>query len=140
MLGFRPHRVVVNTIGTVHVACCNGATAEFKMTSGAAATNSGAYLRKIPSGCLQERLNASLRLRIVAGDNMSTPTRRIVSGCYARAASGHAAAAPPTIAIKSRRFMCGWPPPGKRSFGVQRRGRLQSCVRPVGAVRVDRWP
>jgi hypothetical protein len=24
MLGFRPHRVVVNTIGTVHVACCNG--------------------------------------------------------------------------------------------------------------------
>jgi hypothetical protein len=68
MLGFRPHRVVVNTIGTVHVACCNGATAEFKMTSGAAATNSGAYLRKIPSGCLQERLNASLRLRIVGGD------------------------------------------------------------------------
>src|SRR6516225_1119782 len=36
--------------------------------------------------------------------------------------------------------MCGWPPPGKRSFGVQRRGRLQSCVRPVGAVRVDCWP
>src|SRR6516225_1258987 len=28
-----------------------------------------------------------------------------------------------------RRFMCGWPPPGKRSFGVQRIGRLQSCVR-----------
>jgi hypothetical protein len=40
----------------------------------------------------------------------------------------------------NRRFMCGWPPPGKRSFGVQRRGRLQSCVRPVGAVRVDCWP
>src|SRR5207253_898008 len=26
-------------------------------------------------------------------------------------------------------------PPGKRSLGVQRRGRLQSCVRPVDAVR-----
>ena len=37
-------------------------------------------------------------------------------------------------------FMCGWPPLGKRSLGVQRRGRLQSCVRPVGAVRVDCWP
>ena len=23
--------------------------------------------------------------------------------------------------MNSRRFMCGWPPPGKRSFGVQRR-------------------
>jgi hypothetical protein len=42
--------------------------------------------------------------------------------------------------LLARRFMCGWPPPGKRSFGVQRRGRLQSCVRPVGAVRVDCWP
>jgi hypothetical protein len=32
------------------------------------------------------------------------------------------------------------PLPGKRSFGVQHGGRLQSCVRPVGAVRVDCWP
>ena len=31
--------------------------------------------------------------------------------------------------MNSRRFMCGWPPPGKRSFGVQRRGRLQSRPR-----------
>ncbi len=44
------------------------------------------------------------------------------------------------VMMNARRFMCGWPPPGKRSFGVQRRGRLQSCVRPVGAVRVDCWP
>ena len=58
----------------------------------------------------------------------------------ARAASGRATAAPPMSVMNLRRFMCGWPPPGKRSFGVQRRGRLQSCVRPVGAVRVDRWP
>src|SRR5215831_9896041 len=42
--------------------------------------------------------------------------------------------------VEAPLLMCGWPPPGKRSFGVQRRGRLQSCVRPVGAVRVDCWP
>ena len=33
--------------------------------------------------------------------------------CCARAAIGHAAA-PPSSVMKSRRFMCGWPPPGKR--------------------------
>ena len=39
---------VTNTIGTVRVACCNGPTAEppaARMTSGASATNSAAYLR-----------------------------------------------------------------------------------------------
>src|SRR5215510_10879860 len=35
---------------------------------------------------------------------MSTPTRRIRSGCCARAASGHAAAAPPSSVMKSRRL------------------------------------
>jgi hypothetical protein len=30
----------------------------------------------------------------------------------------------------SRRFMCGWPPPGKRKCSVPHRSRLQSCVRP----------
>src|SRR6516225_822377 len=33
--------------------------------------------------------------------------------------------------VSRRRIMCGWPPSGKRSLGVQRSGRLQSCVRPV---------
>src|SRR5215213_1306091 len=28
-------------------------------------------------------------------------------------------------------FMCGWPPPGKRSFDPLHRDRLQSCVRPL---------
>ena len=37
-----------------------------------------------------------------------------IAGCCARAASGHAAAAPPMSVMNSRRFMCGWPPPGKR--------------------------
>src|SRR5262249_16110267 len=39
-----------------------------------------------------------------------------------------------------RRFMCGWPPPGKRKCNVPHRSRLQSCVRPVHAVRMDCWP
>jgi hypothetical protein len=60
--------------------------------------------------------------------------------CCARAASGHATAAPPSSEMNSRRFMCGWPPPGKRKCSVPHRSRLQSCVRPVGAVRVDCWP
>src|SRR5262245_28924297 len=50
-------------------------------------------------------------------------------------------AAPRSTVMDSRRFiMCGWPPPGKRSLGAQHRGRLQSCVRPVDAVRMDCWP
>jgi hypothetical protein len=40
-----------------------------------------------------------------------SPMRRIRSGCCARAASGHAAAAPPSSVMNSRRvLMCGWPP------------------------------
>jgi hypothetical protein len=60
--------------------------------------------------------------------------------CCARAASGHAAAAPPSSVMNLRRFMCGWPPPGKRKCSVPHRSRLQSCVRPVHAVRMDCWP
>jgi hypothetical protein len=36
-----------------------------------------------------------------------------------------------------RRLMCGWPLPGKRKLSVPHRSRLQSCVRPVHAVRMD---
>jgi len=50
------------------------------------------------------------------------------------------ATAPPSSAMKRRRFMCGWPPPGKRKCSVPHRSRLQSCVRPVHAVRMDCWP
>src|SRR6516165_2261873 len=43
--------------------------------------------------------------------------------------------------MNCRRFlMCGWPPPGKRKLSVPHRRRLQSCVRPVHAVRMDCWP
>ena len=52
---------------------------------------------------LQERRDASLRFRIVRAV-MSTPMRRIRSGCCARAASGHAAA-PPISVMNSRRLM-----------------------------------
>jgi hypothetical protein len=55
---------------------------------------------------------------------------------WARAASGQAAA-PPSSDMNARRFMCGRPPPGKRKYRVPHRSRLQSCVRPVHAVRMD---
>ena len=42
----------------------------------------------------------------------STPAI-VDSLCCARAASGQAAALPRSV-MNSRRFMCGWPPPGKR--------------------------
>ena len=39
--------------------------------------------------------------------------------------------------VEARRFMCGWPLPGKRKCNVPHRSRLQSCVRPVQAVQRD---
>jgi hypothetical protein len=48
---------------------------------------------------LQERRDTSLSFV------MSTPIRRIRSGCCARAASGHAAADPAITLMKSRRLM-----------------------------------
>jgi len=41
---------------------------------------------------------------------------------------------------QQRGFTCGWPPPGKRKCSVPHRSRLQSCVRPVHAARMDCWP
>src|SRR5262244_92818 len=49
------------------------------------------------------------------------------TGCCARAVSGDIAA-PPSSVMRSRRFMCGWAPPGKRKCSVPHRSRLQSCV------------
>ena len=51
---------------------------------------------------------------------MSTPMRRIRSGCCARAASGHAAAAPPSSVMNSRRLLIRSP---------RRRGRAGSAGR-----------
>src|SRR6516164_1928647 len=53
--------------------------------------------------------------------------RRIRSPCCALAASGHAAA-PPSSAMKSRRLMCGWPPPGKRKCSVRHRSGREVIV------------
>ena len=103
-----------NTIGTVRVACSNGATIGVpvaRMTSGASATNSAAYLRKRrhrprPSGSRSARCGrrsspiaaapaGTPRCGPVLPDRprravMSTPMRRTRSACCARAASGHA--------------------------------------------------
>jgi len=53
---------------------------------------------------LQERPDVGLEFRIVRGSGQEYPIRRIRSGCCARAASGHAVAAPPRTAMNSRRF------------------------------------
>ena len=45
------------------------------------------------------------KLEIVRGDVISTAIRRIRSRCCARAASGHAAAAPPSSVMNSRRLI-----------------------------------
>ena len=67
---------------------------------------------------LQERRDAGLRFRIVRGcELISTPMRRIRSGCCARAASGHAAAAAESV-MNSRRLI--------RS--PRRRGRAASAA------------
>src|SRR5262249_54820436 len=139
-----------NTIGTARVASSKGDKLGLpvaRMTSGASAISSAAYLRT-SSVLVGQRVsmrtlwpsiqpnfpspprNAAMRALPSASSAavlMSTPMHRILPRCCARAASGHAAALPRSV-MNSRRFMCGWPPPGKRSFGVQRRGRLQSCV------------
>jgi len=54
--------------------------------------------------CVKERKHADIVA--AAGSGMSTPMRRIRSrGCCARAASGHATAAPPSSVMNSRRLM-----------------------------------
>src|SRR5262245_19206236 len=57
-----------------------------------------------PSPCRNAALRASA-CGLSASRLVSTPMRRIRSGCCARAASGHAAAAPPSAASNSRRPM-----------------------------------
>ena len=95
------------------------------MTSGASATNSAAYLRIAvgiarapavvdphvaalgPAQLLQALLECRERPDASgssAARFMSTPMRRIRSGCCARAASGHAAA-PPSSVMNSRRLI-----------------------------------
>src|SRR5262249_9720383 len=54
---------------------------------------------------LMEHCDAGLSFRIVSGRVHGTPMRRVFSRCCARAASGHAAAAPPMIVMNSRRLI-----------------------------------
>jgi hypothetical protein len=65
---------------------------------------------------------------------------RTSGGHRARARAGAAVVTPLRSVMNSPLFMCGWPPPGKRKCSVPHRSRLQSCVRPVHAVRRDCWP
>ena len=109
---------VINTIGTVRVACSNGATVGVPLpatrTSGASAANSAACLRmssavaqrvsirrlppSLQPNCFRACMKAARRAcpsASSAARYMSTPMRRTRSGCCARAAIGQATAAPP---------------------------------------------
>ena len=121
--------VSVNTIGTVWVSFSNGPTTEpplARMTSGASAKSSAAYLRmrsaspaaqrvsmrRLPGtaqpACRSPCRNAPMRAcpsTSFSVVDMSTPTRRIRSLCCARAANGYAAAAPASSDMNWRRLM-----------------------------------
>ena len=117
-----------NTIGALRLACCSAATlalAEARMTSGASPTNSAASVRRSasPAGqrvsirtlrpsvqpnCRSPSRKAASRACSIGSrpaPPISTPMRRIRSGCCARAASGHAATVPLSSVMNSRRFI-----------------------------------
>jgi hypothetical protein len=116
---------VTNTIGTVRLICSKSATIELavpRTTSGFDATNSAAYLRNssvlpapqrvstctLPPSCQPNCCSActnaaSQAWPCSASVFISTPMRRIRSGCCARAGSGNAAADPAIPWMKSRR-------------------------------------
>ena len=58
-------------------------------------------------------------------DAISTPIRRMRSGCCALAASGHAAAAPPSRVMNSRRLICC---PQSEGCSLPHRGRKYGVV------------
>src|SRR5499427_9006707 len=117
--------VVTNTIGTVRLICSKSATIELavpRTTSGFDATSSAAYLRNssvlpapqrvstctLPPSCQPNCCSActnaaSQAWPCSASVFISTPMRRIRSGCCARAGSGNAAADPAIPWMKSRR-------------------------------------
>jgi hypothetical protein len=117
-----------NTIGTVRVACSNATTVTVpvaaRMTSGASATNSAACLRMSsglvvaqrvsirtlrPSAqpnCCKACRNPAMRAcdsESSAAEAMSTPMRRMRSGCSARATSGQLGTEPTRSVMNSRR-------------------------------------
>src|SRR5262245_17525770 len=147
-----------NTIGTVRLACNNGPTVEVpeaRMTSGASATNSAAFLRVsaaspadqrcsirklrpwVQPNCCSPCVNAAMRACPSGSFSawaMSTPMKRIRSGCCARVRTGHAAA-PPMSVMNSRRFMAA------RSFdhlvGTGEQGRRHVEAEHPGSHGVD---
>jgi hypothetical protein len=78
--------------------------------------------QSIPSGA---RAICQIRRFVSSYAPLRNPTT--ASPPVARAASGHVAAVPPRRVMNARRFMCGWPPPGKRKCSVPHR----SGARPV---------
>jgi hypothetical protein len=147
-----------NTIGTVRLTCCNSLTVPpvpATIASGASATNSAAFLRMLsrksapPQRVSIRRLRPSVQPNSrrpwrsatisdcptgFSGDAISTPMRRIRSGCCARAASGQmaaeAAAAPPRPAINSRRLMASPNARPRRRHAAGEHHRVGWALRP----------
>ena len=141
-----------NTTGMIRVACNNGPIVEApcaRMTSGASATNSAACLRISSAWLVAQRVsiralrpmlqpssaspcrNAPMRTWNSGRSEdpgRSTPMRRGGSPCCARAASGHAAAAPPSSVMNcaTLRFdhLVGKGKERVRNFQTQRPGGL----------------
>src|SRR6516164_11333308 len=141
---------IANTDGTVRVAWSNAPAPRLpkvRMTSGARAANSAAYLRvsatlppdqryticKLLPSTQPNSRSPSTNVAMRAFDSgssewigASTPMRRIRPDCCARAAIGHAAAAPPSSDMKSRRLRAGMvstPPSAAGFLSLARRDR-----------------
>ena len=80
----------MNTIGTVRVACCNGpkaAAPEARMTSGASATNSAAYLRVRSGSPAPQRMSIRSCGRR-SSPNSCSPCERREAACSFRIVRG----------------------------------------------------
>ena len=119
-----------NVIGIVRVSLKSAAVTgvvRARITSGCSSTSSFAKVRIWPTSPAAHRYsNCTLPPAVhpscwspsrnavtwacasasLSANGISTPMRRMRSGCCARAASGHAAAAPPRSVMNSRRRMC----------------------------------
>ena len=78
---------------------------------------------------LPECGDEGLSFRSLSAYPISTPIRRIPPGCCARAASGHAAAAPPSSVMNSRRFNGSNCIDARQPDPIRKLSHWRGCVR-----------
>ena len=134
---------LANMMGTLFVvlsAAASAAVPSVMTTSGDVSTNSAAYLRRRVSSPSVQRYSRSIfRFTIhpsacrpdssawrssracgsLSGITIKSPIRRIRAGCCARAASDHAAGAPPSIVMNSRRLIASPEAQDKASYRLR---------------------